>query len=73
VPSGKLTGSTEVSASMSGLVRRLRLQLYHSLSDEVNIPGRWPVDGWVRWSVCRVAVVGPQVLVAKFPLPRNWV
>ncbi len=56
---------------MSGFVRRSRDQLYHSLTAEVNLSGRRRVDGWVRVSTFSIAVVGPQVLLTKFPLPRN--
>lgn len=57
---------------MSGLLRRSLLQLYHSLTDEVNVAGRCVVEGWVRSSTRSTALVGPQVLERKFPLPRNW-
>ena len=56
---------------MSGFVRRSRDQLYHSLTDDVNFSGSRRVDGCVRVSTFSVAVVGPQVLLTKFPLPRN--
>ena len=56
---------------MFGFCRRSLDQLYHSLTDEVNVAGRFVVDGCVRSSTFRTAVVGPQVLVLKLPLPRN--
>ena len=58
--------------SMFGFWRRSLCQLYHSLTDEVNVSGRFLVAGLVWSSTRRTAVVGPQVLDTKSPLPRNW-
>ncbi len=57
---------------MFWLVRRSFDQLYHSLTDEVNVAGSPVVEGWVRSSVLSTDVVGPQVFDRKLPLPRNW-
>lgn len=57
---------------MFPLARRSFDQPYHSLTAEVNVAGSPVVEGCVRSSVRSTAVVGPQVLVLKFPLPRNW-
>lgn len=57
---------------MDGLDRRLFDQLYHSLTAEVHVVGRPAATGWAAFSVRTRAVVGPQVLERKFPLPRNW-
>jgi hypothetical protein len=56
---------------MSELARRSLDQPYHSLTEEVNVAGRPAVEGCVLSSVRSTAVVGPQVLVRKFPLPRK--
>jgi hypothetical protein len=57
--------------SMLGFCRRSLLHEYHSLTDDWIVAGRPAVDGWVRSSIFSVSAVGPQVLVAKLPEPRN--
>ena len=56
--------------SMFGFCRRSLLQLYHSLTEEVNVAGSraWTGGPVLDRSVTRV---GPQVLVWNAPVPRN--
>src|SRR5882757_4735081 len=56
---------------MFAFARRLLDQLYHSLTDEVKVAGRFLVEACVRSSTFRTSEVGPQVFVAKLPVPRN--
>ena len=71
VPGGKPLRSTEARILVSGFRCRPFDRLYHSLTDEVTVAARLLVAGCVRSSVRRTAVVGPQVLDLKSPLPRN--
>jgi hypothetical protein len=71
VPTGKLPASIEARMSMFEFCRRSLLHEYHSLTEDWIVAGRPAVDGWLRSSIFSVSAVGPQVLVWKFPEPRN--